>query len=105
MSDQERAELERHAGDQPLSAYVKHCIFNKRAAPKPGILDPTLVALLLARFAQSGLAGSMRTLSDAAKTDRLLVDEDVRAQLRLACDDINEIRLILTRGLGGRGAK
>ena len=102
LSEEERAELKRHAGDQALSAYVKHCVFNKRAASKPGTLDQTLVALLLARLASSGLAGSLETLSSAAHTGTLPVTDETEKALRLACDQIADMRLILLKGMGFR---
>lgn len=100
LNDVERADLLRRANGEPLSSYVKRCVFGKRSFSSH--MSQEQVALLLAKLASCGLAGSMRDLSESAKLGVLPVTPDTEQVLHKACADIADMRLLLLQGLGKR---
>jgi hypothetical protein len=111
----ERASLEKMAGSQSLSSYIKNELFGGTGRP-PGMslgLGSTsrrvdtrdrLLAQILAKLGDSELGPSMNELAAAAKTGSLYVTDIVEGQLVQACADIAEIRLLLLEALGKRRA-
>lgn len=100
LNDKERLELQSRAGDESLSSYVKRCVFSKRSFS--GNMTKTQVALLLAKLAASGLAGSLRDLSESSKLGVLPVTPETENAISQACADIADMRLMLMQGLGKR---
>lgn len=105
LTDEERFELERRAGELALGAYIKGILFQdirarrSRGARKP-VKDHAALAQVLACLGQSRLRESMDRLSKAAESGTLYVDDDVPATIKKACDDIVVMRLLLMRALG-----
>jgi hypothetical protein len=100
LNDAERDDLLHRANGEALSSYVKRCVFGKRSFS--GRMSQEQVALLLAKLASCGLAGSLSDLSEAAKLGVLPVTSDTEQALRQACTDIADMRLILLQSLGKR---
>lgn len=104
LSKIERAALERRAGGVGLSTYIKSVLFGDDAksppTTRPMPAGPALLARILGQLGASGLALSMRHLSEAADTGSLYVDDLVTARLRNACDDIEGMRNLLMQALG-----
>lgn len=106
---EEKACLERAAGKQSLSAYIRmkaldgHVVdrpkrhVRKQYKPK---MDYEVIAKLLGMLGQSELGPSMIALAAAADIGALDVDESVHEQLVSACDDIAYIRSSLITALG-----
>lgn len=107
LTPDERARLDNMAADVPVGAYIKSRLFgtDQRAirtrAPKA---DQKLLAQLLARLGQSGLASNFNQLARAANTGALLVDDETHAALNAACADIAAMREALMQALGARNA-
>jgi hypothetical protein len=105
LSDGERAELERRAGEMALGTYIKAALFangdhrRQRGARAP-VKDHTALAQVLACLGQSRLGESMQQLSDAAKSGTLYIDDDVPKAIEQAYEDIVVMRLLLMRALG-----
>ncbi len=112
----EKAALEKMAGGQPLSSYIKNQLFGGTTGPGPGLnlgmgatsrrVDSRarLLAQILAKLGESDLGPSMNELASAAKTGSLYVTDLVEGQLVQACADIAELRLLLLEALGKRRA-
>ena len=106
LTPDERARLDNMAADVPIGAYIKSRLFgtDQRAirtrAPKA---DQRLLAQLLARLGQSGLASNFNQLARAANTGALLVDDETRDALNAACADVAAMRTALMQALGARG--
>lgn len=116
LTTAERALLEKKAGGQSLSSYIKNEVFGgPGGAGGPGLglgltigvtrrarPEPRLLAQILAKLGDGGLALSMADLAEAARIGTLYVDDEIAGQLRQACDDIAEVRLLLLEALGKR---
>lgn len=105
LSEHERAELTRRAGEMALGAYIKAVVFadgdkRKRRGARSPIKDHALLAEVLACLGRSGLTDSIAELSAAAQSGTLYVDDSVTHALKSACDDIVVMRLLLLKSLG-----
>lgn len=104
LTDDERKELDRRAGELALGTYIKGILFQdisnrrQRGARKP-VKDHAALAQVLACLGQSRLGESLNSLSQAAESGTLHVDDDVPVALKKACDDIVVMRLLLMRAL------
>ncbi len=101
----ERAKLEDLAGDMSLSAFIKQHLFRsgpskiRRRRRRP-IKDQKLLAQLLAILGKSRLSQNMNQLARASNSGSLPLISEVEKELRQACADIKEMRLMLMNGLG-----
>ncbi|WP_051540872.1 hypothetical protein [Ahrensia sp. 13_GOM-1096m] len=105
LSDAERVELERRAGEMALGTYIKTALFadgddRRRRGARAPVKDHAALAQVLACLGQSCLGESMQQLSDAAKSGTLYIDDDVPKAIEQACEDIVVMRLLLMRALG-----
>lgn len=103
----ERAILERAAGNRPLGAYIRKRLLNGEEAPrkvrkrkKSPLKDEKALSKLLAELGKSRLANNLNQLARAANTGSLPVTPDTERALRNACADIHEMRNLLMRALG-----
>lgn len=105
LTDIERAELTRRAGEMALGTYIKGMLFadgeqrRSRGARTP-VKDHTALAEVLACLGRSGLADNMKALAEAAETGTLQWDDDAPVTIKQACDDIVVMRLLLMKALG-----
>lgn len=104
LSDEERRELERRAGELALGAYIKAVLFadegkRRRGGRKP-VKDHTALAQVLACLGSSRLPESLDRLSRAAESGVLEWDVDAPLAIKRACEDIAVMRLLLMRALG-----
>jgi hypothetical protein len=105
LTEHERRELERRAGEMALGSYVKSVLFadgqkrRTRGARAP-VRDHQALAQVLACLGQSRLSETMERLSQAAESGTLYVDDDVPVEIKRACQDIVTMRLLLMRSLG-----
>ncbi|MEO1610706.1 MAG: hypothetical protein AAFR90_15550, partial [Pseudomonadota bacterium] len=97
--------LERRAGKQPLSIYIRAQLFaandNARVSGKQALANHRqALAQILAKMAQGEIAANLRVLADAARSGSLVLDEDSKATLLQASADIAEIKALLMQSLG-----
>lgn len=104
----ERARLEREAGDTALSTYVREKVLGSNAAPRARRyrrkrrephFDAQVVAELLGTLGQSELGRSMLALALAAQSGALPVTPELTGKLESACDDIQEMKSALISAL------
>lgn len=104
LSDEERAELERAAGSQPLGAYIRARVFGERVTPRRPVRRPIQDAQALARvlgaLGQSRLASNLNQIAKAANAGALPVTPELEDELALACRDVREMRTALIAALG-----
>lgn len=103
VSDEQRALLERRAGNRPLSDYIRHKLDIADSSTqvrgyKPKT-DAVLLAKILAALGSSGLAASMRDIAEASRHGALEDSDDLRLSLHAACLTIERMRDDLVRGL------
>lgn len=105
LTFEERAVLERMAGDKPLGAFIRKQLFGDSAAPrtlhqrKPGP-DKKALAQALSALGQSRLSSNMNQIAKAAHLGTLPLGPDLEDELSTACADIRAMRDALIRALG-----
>ncbi|MGE0054431.1 MAG: hypothetical protein AB7S74_09495 [Hyphomicrobium sp.] len=104
-----KADLERRAGRQPVSAYARKVLFpaNDNAPPKKRIArhdrkDRQAFATVLARLGAMEVSGSVQELARLARLGALPMTPEVEAALQQACADIAAIKALLMKALGLR---
>lgn len=104
-----KAELERRAGRQPVSAYARGVLFpandnapQKLRAPRRSRTDRLAVATVLARLGALDTAANLHELARLARVGALPMTPEVEAALVQACDDIAEIKSLLMKAIGIR---
>ncbi len=104
VSDDQRATLERRAGNRPLADYIREKLDladnqTKSRSYKPKA-DAVALAQILAALGSSDLSASMRDIAQAARYGALEDSDDLRLSLHAACLTIEQMRDDLVRGLG-----
>lgn len=106
FSDAERGLLSKYAGDQPLSRYVREFVLRAhKAGPKsrkPPRVERQEIARALSLLGRCELAPLLRDSLSAVEAGRLLVDRKTQDDLRVACDEISDLRRDLMTALGLR---
>lgn len=105
FTPEERARLDREAGNRPLSAHIRKKLFGEAADPRKGVkrrpgVDDAALAKALSALGQSRLAPNMNQLAKAANAGRLRLKPEAEAELRRACADIAVMRGELMKALG-----
>ena len=105
LSFEERAYLQRAAGDIPVATYIKSLLFAGTPLPKPArrrspAKDDKAIAELLACLGASRIANNLNQLAKAANSGSLYCDRDTKAALAAACGDIRAMRQLLMKALG-----
>ena len=105
LTDSERMELERRAGEMALGTYIKLALFadgdkRKHRGARAPIKDHQLLGQLLACLGSFRISESMDRLASAAETGTLVLDGDAPAAIQKVCTDIIAMRLMLMKGLG-----
>ena len=108
VTPEERALLQRMAGKQAMSAFIRYRLFGDRAAtrakryqekPKQPKMNHVEIARLLGMFGQSDLVRSVLALSFAAQAGQLVTSSETEEQIYRACKDIHEIKTTLITAL------
>lgn len=104
VTHEERADLERRAGEQTVSAYVRAVLFDqasaRRSHRKRPEIDRVALARILALLGQSELSANLRIIADAARTGTLEIGAALVEELGQACADVALMRADLIRALG-----
>ena len=98
LSPEERARLERDAGDMPLGAYVRALVLTRSDARTN--VDRSSLSAALARLGQSDIAGSLKRLADAAHRGAIDLTPEIEAELEHALAAVSEMRRTLMAALG-----
>ncbi|WP_293612723.1 hypothetical protein [Ponticaulis sp.] len=109
LSPDERALLERDAGNKTLSAHIREQLFGEsvtssfrrpaRKSNKPNV-DHVVLAKLLGLLGKSRLSQNMNQIAKAAHMGALPVSDELEAELALACQDIKDMRDTLISAMG-----
>ena len=111
LSPDERAKLERAAGQETLSRYIRKRLFgdgimephSRRPVRKSHLppADMVLLARFLGVLGQSQIATNLTQLADAATAGALPVTDDLVDELRASCAEVHEMRNALIQALTG----
>ncbi|HTE14692.1 MAG TPA: plasmid mobilization relaxosome protein MobC [Burkholderiales bacterium] len=109
LTFEERAVLEKEAGNMPLGAYIRKRLFGsderpRRTLRKP-VKDDQALAKLLGELGTLRLANNLNQLAKAANTGSLPVTNETEQALLTACEDVRQMRasLIAALGIGASG--
>ena len=108
FTDEERAKLDRDAGNRSWASYIRERLFGNEAVPRRSgqrkIQKPTVdneaVARALGELGRSRLASNMNQIAKAANMGLLPVTPELAQELNQACDDIRLIRRALIAAAG-----
>ncbi|MFZ5734732.1 MAG: plasmid mobilization protein [Pseudomonadota bacterium] len=104
FTDTEKARLESLAGGTPLSQFIRERALGDateaRARVRQPLKDAEPLGRLLGLLGQSRLANNLNQLAKAANQGSLPVTKEVEDDLRSACAQVFEMRLLLLKALG-----
>lgn len=111
LSPDERAKLERAAGQETLSRYIRQRLFGDNdnqphsRRPKRKSHLPPADMVLLARFlgvlGESQIVTNLSQIADAAMAGALPVTDELVDELRASCAEVHEMRNALIQALTG----
>lgn len=106
LTFEERARLERDAGDMPLGAYIRSRLFDEpaphraaRRAKRP-VKDHQALASVLAELGKSRIANNLNQLAKAANSGSLPLTLETEKSLQEACAGVQWLRMALMQALG-----
>lgn len=109
VSPEQRSQLERRAGREPLSAYARGLLFpaNDNAPSPPRriaapVKDHAALASVLAKLGASGIAPSLQEMARLSRLGALPLSPEIEAAMFQACRDVAEIKSLLMTALGIR---
>lgn len=108
LTFEERAALEKMAGDMPLGAYIKAVLFDgapHKVKRKPSaVSDPEALGRVLGALGKSRLSQNMNQLAKASNMGSLPVTPETEDEIRQACADIAAMRAELLLALKDGGS-
>ena len=104
---EERASLEKRAGKQSLSGYIRECVLSGDVKPRRSrglnpVKDHAALSQVMRALGKSNLARDLEGLAWAVEDGTIQLDEKSERLLRLACVAVVEMRKDLLRALGLR---
>jgi len=111
MTHEERKQLQADAGDLALSQYIRNRLFQEQGwdLNNCGRLSPQsrqkLLAQILIKLGQSGLAQNLSDLTEAARLGVSELSPELHLTLAELTKELREIRLDLIKALGLRPEK
>jgi hypothetical protein len=104
LSPDERAYLERLAGNRPLGAYIRDRLLGDNVEKRRELRSPKIeqeqYAALLAALGHSHLSSNLNQLAKSANMGTLDISQELERQLQEAYDAVLEMRTALFMALG-----
>ncbi|MFI0416519.1 MAG: hypothetical protein ACH255_20540 [Candidatus Thiodiazotropha sp.] len=104
LNEEERAALDRLAGDQPWATYIKSVVFSELRRPirtKGHVIqDRKLFAKLLGLLGSSRLSQNVNQLAKASNSGSLPVTPDTLKALNEAAQAVQHMRAMLIEAMG-----
>lgn len=104
LNADERAYLERKAGNRPLGTYIRARLLDGQGAARKAVKSPphdyAALARILGMMGKSEQVSCLFLLLAAAEAERIDMAEKERAALHEACGHIREMRAALISALG-----
>jgi len=103
LTPEERLQLERDAGHQSVSAYIKSRLLAAvpvRARGLHPVKDRAALAEALATLGQSRIANNLNQLARAANVGALDLTPELEGELHEACAAVAEMRALLVQAVG-----
>ena len=105
FTEDERKLLDERRGGRSLGAYIRGRLFGdevpkQRVKTRKPSHDHKLLAQLLSQLMRSNLGNNLNQIAKAAHMGALPLDDDLQADLRVACEEIGLMRSCLITALG-----
>ncbi|MCE8431416.1 MobC family plasmid mobilization relaxosome protein [Rhodovulum sulfidophilum] len=105
LSFEEKAKLKQQAGGMPLASYIKSLVFaadapKYRKRRQAAEADEKLLAEVLAALGASRIGNNLNQLAKSANSGTLYFDDETKADIKRACEDVRAMRVLLMRALG-----
>lgn len=106
LTFEERARLEKDAGNMPLGAYIRSRLFDKPASDrsprrcKRPVKDDQALGQLLGELGRARIANNLNQLAKAANSGSLPLTPETEKSIREACEGIHWMRIALMQALG-----
>ena len=105
FTEDERKQLDECRGSRSLGAYIRGRLFGDeipkhRVKTRKPSHDHKVLAQLLSQLMRSNLANNLNQIAKAAHMGALPLDDDLQAELRLACSEVSSMRSTLIKALG-----
>ncbi|PCI97255.1 MAG: hypothetical protein COB14_09320 [Alphaproteobacteria bacterium] len=105
LTDEEWVRLRQDAANKSLSDHARWCLFEKdvtkrRKQSRLASIEEVQVAQLLGELKRTRMANNLNQLAKAVNSGLLILPEDDKAVLLLACAHIYEMRHSLVKALG-----
>ena len=106
LTFEERARLEREAGDMPLGAYIRSKLFSEPALDRPlrqrkrPVKDHQALGQLLGELGRARVANNLNQLAKSANSGSLPLTPETENSLREACAGVHWMRTALMQALG-----
>lgn len=104
FTEAEKSRLKDLAGSRPLGHYIRDRALQGDAEPRAArnspVKDTESLGRLLGLLGQSRLSSNLNQIAKAANQGSLPMTEETEADIRQACADVLEMRLLLLRALG-----
>lgn len=110
LTFEERAALEKAAGNMPLGAYIRSQALGgkesrRRKKRRRPIKDHKALAYVLGELGKARLASNLNQLARAVNTGSLPVTPETEKALQEACNDVRKMRIMLMRALDFPGSE
>ncbi len=109
LTEDERRRVKQQAAGLTVSAYIRACLFDgdgkvskRRSSTRKPVKDEKAIAQLLGILGQSRMANNLNQLAKAVNTGSLPLTPDVEQDIKKACSNISEMRVMLIKALGLR---
>ena len=100
-TDEERAMLKADAGGMSQSAYIRKCLFGKKAAKRVvPEADRVLLAQILAKLGETRIPNNLNQIAYHANCGSLLLDDVTVEEINEACLHVAWMRTQLIEALG-----
>ena len=104
LTQNERIQLEKDAGDLSLSAHIRWCVLKATPRKNTPVKDQEALSRVLGQLGQSRIANNLNQLAKEAHSGTLLLDEETLNKIEAAYSHICSMRKSLIAALGLREA-
>jgi len=105
-TDEEREQLVKDAVGMSQSAYIRRCLFGKKASKRiVPEADRLLLAQILAKLGESRIANNLNQIAYHANCGSLLLDDVTFEEINEACLQVAWMRVQLIEALGLKDKK
>ncbi|PCI85551.1 MAG: hypothetical protein COB24_12615 [Hyphomicrobiales bacterium] len=105
LNGEERTYLKNKAGKLALGTYIRAQILNNQSKPSSRAKatpchDDVVLARILATLGAKNISQNLGLIAKATEQGTLYVDDQVKSEIKQACEDVQIMRYVLMSALG-----